>query len=142
MSLRNWSCCYYCFLLLLLSDAATLVENNDKNDTNDSLCIQDEGNLLRRVQRRLLSAVMWAFSPRAHCCSFLFSGPINALQPVSLFFRFLWSLYLAQPLILLFSFFYVNHNVFFAHSLSVLSQLFTKTHPPLSHLLSLNLRLF
>ena len=56
-------------LPLLLSDTATLVENNDTNDVNDPYCVQSEGNLLRRVQRRLLSAVM-SFFPRDRCCSF------------------------------------------------------------------------
>ena len=61
--------------LLHLSGTATLVENNDTNDTNVPLCIQGEGNLLENSLECLFSAVMRAFfTPRAHCYSFCFQG--------------------------------------------------------------------
>ena len=142
MSLRSWSCCCYCFLPLLLSDTATLVENNGKNDINDPYCVQCEGNPLEKgLGGPALSCYVVLFPSSSLLFFFVFRA-YKRFYNQSLFQNFLWSLYFAQPLLLLFSFFYVNHNVFFAHSLSVLSQTFnTKTQPPLSHFFSLHLRL-
>ena len=90
-------------LPLLLSDAATLVENNDTNDINDPHCIQGEGNPLEKgLEVPALSGYV-GFFPSSSLLFFLFSGPPTLLQSVS-FSDFLWSLYFAQPLFLLFLF--------------------------------------
>ena len=105
MSLQNWSCCYYCFLPLLLSDTATLNETKDKDDTNVPHCIQSEGNPLEEsLEAPALSGYVGFFFFLELTAVLFVLRPTNAFT-ISLFFRFFVELVPCKALLLLFSFF-------------------------------------
>ena len=130
MSLRNWSCCCYCFSRS--SSAILLLSTRPRTKMTLMTSLHTgRGKLAREEFIGACSQRLWLF----------FLLELTVIRFVlRAYKRFTASLFIFQifvelvpctALLLLFSFFYVNHNVFFAHSLSVLSQTFhTKTHPP------------
>ena len=87
--------------LLHLSNTATLNEIKDKNDPH---CIQSEGNPLEKgLEVPALSSYV-GFFPSSSLLFFFVFRAYKRFYNQSLFQIFLWSLYLAQPLILLFLF--------------------------------------